>query len=126
LSSQKARELDPKRFEAWEQDPEKVSPPGGETAAQVAARALAAVETIRAEHGSSEEPVLAVSHKATLRILGAALTGAPIAKYRTRWPQDECALNLVELREGKDPFLHLWNDTAHLGMDPGATTRSGH
>jgi broad specificity phosphatase PhoE len=126
LSSANARALDPARFEAWEQDPEKMSPPGGETSAQVAARALAALESIRVEHGSSSKPVLAVSHKATLRILGAALTGAPVAKYRTRWSQDECALNLVELREGKDPFLRLWNDTSHLGSDPGSTTRSGH
>jgi hypothetical protein len=58
-----------------------------------------------------------------LRILAAALTGAPVATYRTRWAQDECALNLLELRAGKDPFLRLWNDTAHLGSDPGSTTR---
>lgn len=123
LSSQKARELDPGRFDAWQKDPSIVSPPGGETAAEVAERALAALERIRAEHETG--PVLAVSHKATLRILGAALTAGPIAKYRTRWPQDECALNLVELRAGKEPFLRLWNDTSHLGQDPGATTRGG-
>jgi broad specificity phosphatase PhoE len=69
--------------------------------------------------------VLAISHKATLRILGAALTGAPIGKYRTRWPQDECALNLIELRAGKEPFLRLWNDTSHLGPDPAGHTRGG-
>jgi broad specificity phosphatase PhoE len=91
----------------------------------VAKRALAALDEIRSRHESSEKPVLAVSHKATLRILAAALTGAPIAKYRTRWAQDECALNLVELRAGKEPYLRLWNDTSHLGQDPGATTRAG-
>jgi len=123
LSAQQARDLDPARFDAWQKDLEAVSPPGGETAAQVAERALTALEQIRAAH--EKGPVLAVSHKATLRILGAALTGAPIAKYRTRWPQDECALDLVELRAGKEPFLHLWNDTSHLGADPGATTRGG-
>ena len=46
-----------------------------------------------------------------------------------RWeglsPEQARALNLVELRPGKDPFLRLWNDTAHLGPDPGATTRGG-
>src|SRR5712671_616841 len=94
-------------------------------AAQVAERALAAVEQIRSRHPGGDERVLAVSHKATLRILAAALTGAPVATYRTRWSQDECALNLLELRAGKDPFLRLWNDTAHLGPDPGATTRGG-
>jgi broad specificity phosphatase PhoE len=125
LSAEEARALDPVRYDAWVRDPVSISPPGGETAAQVAERALAALDQIRSLHQGPDERVLAVSHKATLRILGAALTGAPIAKYRARWSQDECALNLVELRAGKDPFLRLWNDTAHLGPDPATTTRHG-
>ena len=125
LSPEQARALNPGRYKAWVADPSSTSPTGGETAAQVAVRALAALEEIRSRHEASDRPVLAVSHKATLRILGAALTGAPISKYRTRWSQDECALNLVELRAGKEPFLRLWNDTSHLGPDPGATTRAG-
>jgi broad specificity phosphatase PhoE len=125
LSPEQVRALDPARYASWVEDPSAIAPPGGETATQVAARALAVLEEIRSRHESSAEPVLAVSHKATLRILGAALTGAPIAKYRIRWAQDECALNVVELRAGKEPFLRLWNDTSHLGADPAATTRSG-
>ena len=125
LSPAQAREMDAVRYAAWVADPATTGPPGGETASQVVQRALAALEEIRARHDGAPLPVLAVSHKATLRILGAALTGAPIASYRTRWPQDECALNLVELRGGKEPFLRLWNDTAHLGPDPGAVTRGG-
>jgi broad specificity phosphatase PhoE len=125
LSPEQARELDAGRYHAWAEDPVNTPPPDGETAAQVAERALAALEQIRASHDGSHQPVLAVSHKATLRILGAALTGGPIAKYRARWAQDECALNLIELRAGRDSFLRLWNDTAHLGHDPGATTRGG-
>lgn len=121
LSPKEAEARDPARYRDWVEDPERTGPPGGETAAQVAARALAALEEIARLPG----PALAVSHKATLRILGAALTGAPIAKYRTRWPQDECALNLIELRPGKEPFLRLWNDTSHLGADPGSVTRGG-
>ncbi|HYS11422.1 MAG TPA: histidine phosphatase family protein [Myxococcales bacterium] len=125
LSPEQARALDPKLYEAWVADPASFAPPGGETAAQVAERALAAIEQIRARHPGADDRVLAVSHKATLRILGAALVGAPISKYRIRWSQDENALNLVELRAGKEPFLRLWNDTAHLGPEPGSTTRSG-
>jgi broad specificity phosphatase PhoE len=125
LSPEQARALDPKLYEAWVADPASVAPPGGETAAQVAERALAAIEQIRSRHPGADDRVLAVSHKATLRILGAALVGAPISKYRIRWSQDENALNLVELRAGKEPFVRLWNDTAHLGPDPGSTTRSG-
>ncbi len=123
LSPEEARALDPAHYHAWLKDPSRLGPPHGETAAQIAVRALAALEEILARDQAG--PVLAVSHKATLRVLGAAVTGAPIAGYRTHWPQDECALNLLELRKGKQPFLRLWNDTSHLGFDPGATTRSG-
>jgi broad specificity phosphatase PhoE len=123
LPPAQARALDPARYDAWEEDPTRTAPPGGETAAQVAERATAAVEEISRRF--PEGRVLAISHKATLRILAAALTGAPISRYRKTWPQDECALNLVELRAGKPPFLRLWNDTAHLGLDPGAVTRGG-
>src|SRR5436853_337769 len=54
-----------------------------------------------------------------------AQTAGLIGKYRLRWPQDECALNLVELRAGRDPFLRLWNDTGHIDPDPAAATRAG-
>ena len=125
LSPEQARALNPGRYKAWVADPSQTSPTGGETAVQVQKRVLAALSEIRSRHEGADLPVLAVSHKATLRVLGAALTGAPVSGYRTRWPQDECALNLIELRPGKEPFLRLWNDTAHLGADPGGTTRGG-
>ena len=125
LSPAQARERNPQLYDSWLSDPERFAPPGGETAGQVAERAVAALRQIQDRYERAGAPVLAVSHKATLRILGACLTHAPIAEYRRRWPQDECALNLVELRAGKEPFLRLWNDTAHLGPDPGANTRGG-
>jgi broad specificity phosphatase PhoE len=125
LSPAQARARDPQLYEAWLADPARIAPPGGETAAQVAERALAGLHGIQKAFEHVGRPVLVVSHKATLRILAAALTEAPLSLYRRRWGQDECALNLVELRQDKDPFLRLWNDTAHLGPDPGATTRAG-
>ena len=125
LSPAQARERDPQLYDAWLADPARIAPPGGETAAQVAERALAGLHGIQKAFEHVGRPVLVVSHKATLRILAAALTEAPLSLYRRRWAQDECALNLVELRQDKDPFLRLWNDTAHLGPDPGATTRGG-
>src|SRR5438105_12446910 len=124
LSPAQARALDPGRYDAWEEDPTKTAPAAGETAARVAERAVAAIEEISRRF--PEGRVLAVSHKATLRILAAAITGSPVARYRKTWAQDECALNLVELRAGKPAFVRLWNDTAHLGLDPGETTRGGH
>lgn len=126
LSPEAARDLDPAHFAEWQSHPDRVAPPGGETMGQVAERALAALEAIRRRHEPQGGPVIAFSHKATLRVLCCALVGAPVGNYRTRIPQDECALNLVELREGKPPFLRLWNDTSHVGADPAANTRGGH
>src|SRR5262249_250727 len=121
LSPEQARASDPARYDAWIADPVSTGPPRGETAAQVAERALKALQQIASGPG----PALPASPHATIRLLGGALSGAPIAHYRTRWSQAECALNLIELRPGKDPFLRLWNDTSHLGPDPAATTRGG-
>jgi len=123
LSPDQARERDPELYEAWVEDPSRIAPPGGETAAQVAERALFALREVEEKFADAKGPVLGISHKATLRILAAAITGAPVALYRKRWPQDECALNLIDLRKGGDPFLRLWNDTAHLGPDPARSTR---
>ncbi len=135
-SPAEAEARSPVLFKAWHDDPVANAPPNGETAQDVATRALAALETIRARHEDAQrsdadrlhtnDPVLVVSHKATLRILACALLGARLANYRKQIAQDECALNLVELRAGKPPFIRLWNDTAHLGSDPAATTRAGH
>jgi probable phosphoglycerate mutase len=125
LSPAQARDRDPELYDAWVENPARIAPPGGETAEQVAERALFALREIEEKFADAKGPILVVSHKATLRILGASITGAPVALYRKRWPQDECALNLIELRRGGDPFLHLWNDTAHLDPDPGRTTRPG-
>ena len=116
---------DPELYDAWIEDPARIAPPKGETAAQVAERVLAALREIEERFANAKGPVLAVSHKATLRILGAAITSAPVSLYRKKWPQDECALNLVELRKDGDHFMRLWNDTAHLDPDPGRSTRAG-
>ena len=128
-SPAEAEARSPAHFRAWHDDPVANAPPNGETARDVATRALAALETIRASHEDglhTNDPVLVVSHKATLRILACALLGAPLGNYRKQIAQDECALNLVELRKAKPPFIRLWNDTAHLGGDPAVTTRAGH
>jgi broad specificity phosphatase PhoE len=131
LSSQEAELKWPAEFIAWREDAEHHAPIGGETARRVADRALAALESIRVRHEESADasltgPVLAVSHKATLRILACALLGAPLGNYRKSLGQDECALNLIELHKTKAPFIRLWNDTSHLGSDPAQTTRTGH
>ena len=71
---------------------------------------------IRSRHEASPQPVLAVSHKATLRILGAALTGARSRSIALRWPQDECALNLSSCAPARSLPAPL---ERHLPSGPG-------
>ena len=65
------------RFHAWSAHPGRVAPPGGESGADIATRALAAVERIRAAPPDGGK-VLVVSHKATLRVLVCALLGIDV------------------------------------------------
>jgi probable phosphoglycerate mutase len=102
---------EPERFHAWAAHPGRVAPPGGETAVEIAARALAAVEAIRARH--TEGRVLVVSHKATLRVLLCALLGIDVDLFRARIAQRVCAVSIVELKSS-GPLLQVLGDTSHL------------
>jgi probable phosphoglycerate mutase len=101
----------PERFHAWGAHPAAVAPPGGETALEIAARAIAAVDVIRSRH--SEGRVLVVSHKATLRVLVCSLLGIDVDLFRQRIAQRVCALSIVELRP-TGPLLQVLGDTSHL------------
>ncbi len=101
---------DAARFAAWAEHPGRVAPPGGETGAEIAARALRAVERIRAR---SDGKVLVVSHKATLRVLLCALLGIDVDRFRARIAQKVCAVSVVDFtRSG--PLLQTLGDTSHL------------
>lgn len=102
---------DPARFAAWAAHPGRVAPPGGETGAEIATRALAAVERIRARHQSGK--VLVVSHKATLRVLVCALLGIDVDGFRARIAQKVCAVSIIDFR-ASGPLLQVLGDTSHL------------
>jgi probable phosphoglycerate mutase len=102
---------DAARFAAWAAHPGRVAPPGGETGAQIATRALAAVERIRARHQSGK--VLVVSHKATLRVLICALLGIDVDDFRARIAQKVCAVSIIDFRQA-GPLLQVLGDTSHL------------
>jgi probable phosphoglycerate mutase len=103
---------DPARFHAWCAHPGRVSPPGGESGAAIAARALAAVERIRARHASGGK-VLVVSHKATLRVLVCALMGIDVDHFRSRIAQKVCAVSIIDFKS-TGPMLQVLGDTSHL------------
>ena len=103
---------DAARFHAWAAHPGRVAPPGGETGAEIATRALAAVERIRARHPEGGK-VLVVSHKATLRVLLCALLGIDVDGFRARIAQKVCAVSIIDFKP-TGPLLQVLGDTSHL------------
>jgi probable phosphoglycerate mutase len=103
---------DAARFHAWAAHPGRVGPPGGESGADIAVRALAAVERIRARHAGGGK-VLVVSHKATLRVLVCALLGIDVDGFRARIAQKVCAVSIIDFKPS-GPLLEVLGDTSHL------------
>jgi broad specificity phosphatase PhoE len=102
---------DAARFGAWAAHPGRIAPPGGESGAEIAVRALAAVERIRARHATGK--VLVVSHKATLRVLVCALLGLDVDSFRSRIAQKVCAISIIDFKSS-GPLLQVLGDTSHL------------
>jgi probable phosphoglycerate mutase len=94
-----------------------VSPPGGESAFAIAARALPVLVRARREHPSDH--VLFVSHKATIRIMVCALLGVPLGRFRDRVGCPPASLTTFEFGE-RGAMLTRLGDVSHLG--PNATT----
>lgn len=104
-------QMHPREFAAWSDDPGHVAPPGGETAPQIAERALAALYDIRARYPSGR--VLAVAHKATIRILVCALLGIDVGLFRKRIAQEVGAATVFAFKD-TGPLLQALNDLSHL------------
>ncbi len=100
-----------KAYAAWLNDPATVAPPGGETAEAVAARAAAALKSIKAQHASG--PVVVFSHKSTIRILASILLGSPLRSYRRQVPQPLAALTVFEIDASGTQAVCL-GDVSHL------------
>jgi broad specificity phosphatase PhoE len=69
-------------FIRWQTDPAWNAPTDGETAIQIAARALPVITEIETRHKDGN--VLVVSHKATIRIIICSLLGIDVGRYRDR------------------------------------------
>ncbi|MDP9150558.1 MAG: histidine phosphatase family protein, partial [Myxococcota bacterium] len=94
------------------QDPSLTTPPGGESAFAIAARALPLLVRARREHPSGN--VMFVSHKATIRVLACALLGIPLGRFRDRIACPTASLTTFELADG-DAMLVRLGDVHHLG-----------
>ena len=103
-------------YAAWEEDPFTFAPEGGESGVSVLARVLPAVRDIVIRHAGQN--VLAVSHKATIRILLSSLLGFDTRGYRDRLDQAPACLNVLDFRDPVRVRLMLFNDTAHYSDRP--------
>jgi len=103
-------------YAAWEEDPFTFAPEGGESGVSVLARVLPAVREIILRHAGQN--VLAVSHKATIRLLLSSLLGFDARGYRDRLDQAPACLNVLDFRDPVRARLMLFNDTSHYSAVP--------
>ena len=93
----------------WSDDPFTFAPGGGgETGLSVLNRALPALREI--VHAHPDQTIAVVSHKATIRLLAAALLGLDPRRYRDRLALDLAAISLFSFETFDRPRLLLWNE----------------
>lgn len=104
----------PEAFEYWADDVASRGTPGGETAFNVAARAMRVVDGIRFRHQQGN--VLIVSHKATVRVITCALLGLDVRLFRERIAQPVSAVTMFQCTS-TTALLTLHGDRSHLSED---------
>lgn len=104
----------PEAFDHWAADPASRGTPGGETAFQVAARAVPAIEGIRERFTGGN--VLVVTHKATARIITCALLQLDVRLFRDRIGQAVAAVTVFDFKK-RGPMLRMLGDRSHLPPD---------
>jgi probable phosphoglycerate mutase len=104
-------------YETWRMDPALSSPPGGESAFAIAARALPVVLRAREEHPKGH--VMLVSHKATIRVIVCALLGMPLGRFRSHIACPTASITSFEFGD-RGPMLARLGDTSHLNPTPAA------
>jgi len=92
-------------------DPSLAAPPGGETAYDIAARALPVITRVRDRHKSGH--VMLVSHKATIRVIACALLGVPLRRFRTHVACPTTSVTTFEFG-AEGPLLVGIADVHHL------------
>ncbi len=101
-------------YDRWLTEPAWNAPTGGETAVQIANRAMAVVAEITAQH--TDGNILIVSHKATLRIILCSLLGIDLGRYRDRLDYPAAALSVVRFGQ-YGPMLESIGDRAYMSAE---------
>ena len=95
----------------WQTDPAWNPPTDGETAIQIAARALPVITEIESNYQDGN--VLVVSHKATIRIIICSMLGIDVGRYRDRI--NALAASVCVVKFGiYGPMLEVLGDRAYM------------
>lgn len=98
----------------WLTEPAWNPPTGGETAVQVASRALPIITEIESRYESGN--VLVVSHKATIRIILCSLMGIDIGRYRDRIDAPAASVSIVKF-DIHGPMLEVLGDRSYMSRN---------
>ena len=100
----------PDFYQTWRSRPGQFRAPGGESLAEVAGRASAALEEITSQH--AEQTVALVSHRVVCKLLLCAALGAGEAGFWRIW-LDTASVSRLE-RQAEGWVVRGVNDTQHL------------
>ena len=95
----------------WLTEPAWNPPTDGETAVQVASRALPIISEIESKHDTGN--ILVVSHKATIRIILCSLLGIDLGRYRDRIDAPAGSISMVKLAD-HGPMLEVLGDRSYM------------
>ena len=95
----------------WLTEPAWNPPTDGETAVQVASRALPIITEIESKYKYGN--VLVVSHKATIRIILCSLMGIDIGRYRDRIDAPAASVSIVKF-DIHGPMLEVLGDRNYM------------
>lgn len=98
-------------FIRWQTDPAWNPPTDGETAIQIAARALPVITEIESKYKDGN--VLVVSHKATIRIILCSLMGIDVGRYRDRINALAASVSIVKFGV-YGPMLEVLGDRSYM------------
>ena len=99
---------------SWLTEPAWNPPTEGETAVQIANRALPVVTEIQEKYLNGN--VLVVSHKATIRIILCSLLGIDLGRYRDRINALAASVSIVKF-DVHGPLLEVLGDRAYMGEE---------
>jgi broad specificity phosphatase PhoE len=113
---------DPEAFHAWEANPARLAPPGGESGLEARQRVVLFLDFAAAKHPQGH--VLVVFHKTVCRLAICHALGIETSEYRRRLVLHNAALSIIQPRpEGWR--LVTYNDTSHLASCQAGRTSWG-